>query len=178
MIDTVINTIAEKLNEFLSGFYNRQEVIAEAGVINTPANEEDADKIIISLLSIDRETAMGISNIPKNTQGNAFNLQSPPWYLNLNIVIAAVFSEKRYVDSLKILSESITFLQQNSQVNLPGGQNINIELITLNFQELSNVWSIMGGHYYPSILCKVRMLTFNGNEIKKITGKVTNQQIN
>lgn len=178
MIDITLHIIVEKLNEFLSGFYNRPEIIAEEGVINTPANEEEGDKIILSLLSIERETAMGINSAYKNTGGNTFNRQSPPWHINLNIVIAAVFSEKRYADSLKILSDSLSFLQQNSPIDLPGGQKITIELLTLSFQELSNVWSMLGGHYYPSVVCKVRMLTFDGNEIRTTTSKVKDTHIN
>lgn len=177
MIHTLLCTIADRMNEFLLSYYERSEVMAEAGIIDAASNEEQADKIVLSLLSIERETAMGINNAYKNTS-SALVRQSPPWHLNINIMIAAVFTSQRYIESLKILSDCISFLQQNSIIQLPDGQKITLEPVTLTPQELSNAWSILGGHYYPSVLCKARMLTFDGSEIRKTSRRVTSEKVN
>ena len=80
-------------------------------------------------------------------------------------MVAAVFSSKRYLESIQILSDSISFLQQNSILKLPDQGTITLEPVTISMQELSNIWSILGGHYYPSILCKARIISFDGTEI-------------
>ena len=162
MIHVLINTLAEKMNEFLSSYYERAEIIVEAGSIDATPNEDQSDKIILSIVNIERETAMGIS--------------AP--YRNTNIMVAAVFSSKRYLESIQILSDSISFLQQNSILKLPDQGIITLEPITISMQELSNIWSILGGHYYPSILCKARIISFDGTEIKDIKQRISSQKIN
>lgn len=177
MIHTLLCTIADRMNEFLLSHYERAEVMVEAGMIDAASNEEQTDKVILSLLSIERETTMGINNTYKNSS-SVLSRQSPPWHLNLNIMVAAVFSPAKYMESLQILSDCISFLQQNSALQLPDGQKITLEPVTLTTQELSNTWSILGGHYYPSILCKARMLTFDGSEIRATNRRVTSEKVN
>ena len=46
MIHVLINTLAEKMNEFLSSYYERAEIIVEAGSIDATPNEDQSDKII------------------------------------------------------------------------------------------------------------------------------------
>lgn len=50
MIHVLINTLAEKMNEFLSSYYERAEIIVEAGSIDATPNEDQSDKIILSIL--------------------------------------------------------------------------------------------------------------------------------
>ena len=57
MIHVLINTLAEKMNEFLSSYYERAEIIVEAGSIDATPNEDQSDKIILSIVNIERETA-------------------------------------------------------------------------------------------------------------------------
>ena len=86
MIHVLINTLAEKMNEFLSSYYERAEIIVEAGSIDATPNEDQSDKIILSIVNIERETAMGISAPYRNTKNNTFQQTSPPWYLNIYIM--------------------------------------------------------------------------------------------
>lgn len=177
MIHTLLTTLADRMNEYLLSYYERAEVMVEVGAIDAASNDEQTDKIVISLFNIERETAMGISGSYK-TSVSTFSHQTPPWHLNLNIMVAAVFSPQRYMESLKVLSVCISFLQQNSVLLLPEGQKTTIEPVTLSTQELSNAWSILGGHYYPSILCKARMLTYDGNEIKHTGSIISSEKLN
>lgn len=178
MIHVLINTLAEKMNEFLSSYYERAEIIVEAGSIEATPNEDQSDKIILSIVNIERETTMGIAAPYRNTHGNSFQRASPPWHLNIYIMVAAIFTPKRYLESIQILSDSISFLQQNSILYIPGHDTITLEPVTNSMQELSNIWSILGGHYYPSILCKARMISFDGTEIKDIKQRISSQKIN
>lgn len=178
MIHTVLNTLAEKMNEFLTSYYRRAERMVEVGAIEPTTDEESSDKIILSVVNIERETAMGISAAYQKTSSTQLHQKSAPWHLNIQIMVAAVFAPKRYEESLKVLSDCISFLQQESLLYLAEGQKIALEPVTLGIQELSNVWSILGGHYYPSILCKARMVSFDGSEIKQIKPRITESNIN
>lgn len=150
MIHVLINTLAEKMNEFLSSYYERAEIIVEAGSIDATPNEDQSDKIILSIVNIERETAMGISAPYRNTKNNTFQQTSPPWYLNIYIMVAAVFSSKRYLESIQILSDSISFLQQNSILKLPDQGTITLEPVTEsgscdNYRNLSGtgIWAVI-----------------------------------
>lgn len=177
MIHTLLTTLADRMNEFLLSYYERAEIMVEAGTIDATSNDEQADKIIVSLFSIERETAMGIGSSYK-ASASTLSHQAPPWHLNIHIMVAAIFSPQRYMESLKVISDCISFLQQNSVLLLTDGQKITLEPVTLSTQELSNAWSILGGHYYPSILCKARMLTYDGNEIKRTGSRVSREKLN
>lgn len=49
------------------------------------------------------------------------------------------------------------------------GTMLSIEPVNLSFQEQSNLWSIHGGTYYPSILCKIRLLTMDEQEVTDLS---------
>ncbi|WP_370457784.1 Pvc16 family protein [Dysgonomonas sp. 216] len=42
-----------------------------------------------------------------------------------------------------------------------------VEMITPSSQELNNIWTTLGGQYHPSIVCKIRRLSFDAGEISK-----------
>lgn len=89
------------MNDFLSSYYERAEIIVEAGSIEATPAEDQSDKIILSIVNIERETAMGISSPYRKAQGNTFQRTSPPWHLNIYIMVAAIFTPKRYLDPYK-----------------------------------------------------------------------------
>ena len=96
----------------------------------------------------------------------------PAWYLNMDVLFASVFDEKRYAEGLDVLSKVIYFLQQYSVLDLPDGTHYTIEMVTLDMQELTNLWSMSGGRYYPSVLCRVRMLAFESDVIQSTARSV------
>jgi hypothetical protein len=57
------------------------------------------------------------------------------------------------------------------------GITFSIEPINLSFHEQSNLWSICGGTYYPSIICKLRMLTVDEQEIPDLSAVIGNEEL-
>lgn len=169
MVNRVLAAVTEALNEFLGSYYNVPESVAELGGIG---GEDLTNKMVVSLLNVERETVMGITSGYRAGEGNGMAQGAPAWHLNIYFVVAAVFDGKRYGESLKMLSSSIGFLQQNSVFQLDGKQTFTIEPVTMGIQELTNVWSMLGGHYYPSVVCKLRMLTFDGGEVRRTVTRI------
>ena len=170
MIDQILVYITEELNSYLGRYFDNPAGLAKIGILGVEG-ETDENKMVVSLLNIEREGAMG-TTASFHGEGQGFVQKMSPWYLNIYFVVAAVFQDKRYMDSVKMLTTSISYLQQHPVVVLENGQKFAIELVTLSIQELTNVWSILGGKYYPSVVCKVRMLRFEGEEIRKTAGRV------
>jgi hypothetical protein len=51
-----------------------------------------------------------------------------------------------------------------------------IEPVNLSFHELSNLWGIFGGIYYPSVLCRIRTLTVDEQEITDLSGIIMGKE--
>lgn len=109
MIRKILSALASQLEEFLSRFHNRPEGLATAGLIGNSA-EERPNKMVISLLNMERETAGGISSGVRRTEEGYARTQ-PPLLMNMNVMLAAVFDERQYGAALEILSDTLRFLQ-------------------------------------------------------------------
>jgi len=97
--------------------------------------------------------------------------QKPPVYLNLYVLFASNFSSANsgdnYLDGLNLISFVIQFFQhqnvftpENSPAMADAGiEELIFDLRTLSFQDLNNLWGVLGAKYLPSVLYKVRLLT-------------------
>lgn len=62
MIKRVLTYYAERLEEYLSRLHHQPEGLAAVGLIGN-GSEERPNKMVVSLLNVERETAGGISAI-------------------------------------------------------------------------------------------------------------------
>ena len=88
----------------------------------------------------------------------------PPLLLNLNIMLAAVFDERQYAESLSLLSDTMRFIQSVRKFTVEGA-DYTIEVVNISTQDMNNVWTLLGGQYYPSVVCKIRRLSIDGGSI-------------
>lgn len=158
----ILTYYAERLDEYLSRLHHQPEGLAEIGFVGN-SSEEKPNKMVVSLLSIERETSGGIS-APVQRSAEGYTRTSPPLLLNLNVVIAAVYDERRYGESLSVLSDTLRFIQSTPRFAVDG-TDYTIEVVTLSTQDQNNVWTLLGGQYYPSVVCKIRRLTIDAEEI-------------
>lgn len=178
MIHGAFKFISEKLNEHLKGRYNTPEDMV---VVSTMIQAQNGDmneiqnKMVLSLINVERETAMGISAGYSRMSSDLVKKTRPPWHVNLIFVAAAVFSEKQYLQSLKVLSCVLEFFQSQNVFSFSTSETmgkrewrITVESVNIDFQELTNLWSVLGGNYYPSMVGKIRMLTVDSEEIESL----------
>lgn len=171
MIYQVLTCIAEGLNGYLENAYEEAGGLARVGEIGGERGEQEMNRMVVALLNVEREGAMGIGGAYQ-AEGKGFLQKLPPWYLNMYFVVAAVFEGKRYGEGVRMLSDSVSYLQQHPVFVPVSGGKFMIEPVSLSLQELTNVWSILGGRYYPSVVCKVRMLRFEGDEVGRTVSRV------
>lgn len=162
MIKRILTYYAERLDEYLSRLHHQPEGLAETGFVGN-SSEERPNKMVVSLFSIERETSGGIS-APVQRTAEGYTRTSPPLLLNLNVVIAAVYDERRYGESLSVLSDTLRFIQSTPRFAVDG-TDYTIEVVTLSTQDQNNVWTLLGGQYYPSVVCKIRRLAIDAEEI-------------
>ena len=92
----------------------------------------------------------------------------------------------KYLDGLKVISFVTQFFQHQNvftQENSPRLKENNIEelifdLRTLSFQDLNNLWGVLGSKYMPSVLYKVRMLTINEDFVQGVIPVIQKISVN
>lgn len=164
MINKVLTSLSQQIENYVSAFFYQPEGLIEIASISEQG-EEEPNKLIISLLSFERENVQGMTSPVKKGGGNVYGASLPPIYMNMYIAISAAFSNKRYKESLSVLTQTIAFIQATPYFVVSSEGKYTIELVNTSWQDLSNIWSGLGKHYYPSIICKIRRLTFSAEQI-------------
>ncbi|GAB6122665.1 Pvc16 family protein [Dysgonomonas termitidis] len=179
MIARTLSALSFFSSDYLRRTFNVDEdIVCLQPLFNLSRSSPD-NKIHLSLVNVERETAGGIQFNKTSISGSYAQKGAPSWMLNLYIMFAAVFSEKQYEESLQLLSALFAFLQTNSKFTIPQSNiTFNMEPVNLSFNELSNLWSINGSNYFPSVLCKVRVLDIDSEEIKQLQRVVSQKEVN
>ena len=135
------------------------------------STEEHLNKMVVSLLNVERETSGSIS-APVQRTGDGRYARMPPLLLNLNIMLAAVFDGRQYAESLSLLSDTMRFIQSVPKFTVEGA-DYTIEVVNISTQDMNNVWTLLGGQYYPSVVCKIRRLSIDGGSIAVVAERPT-----
>lgn len=175
MIDSALTQVAAQLNEFLGRHANvtydivRVSNLVDQGDKGVPDTD---NKLLLFLVNVEREAYSFKSAAGRGGMGSRFAESNPPLHLNLSVMAAANFSGRHYPDALKFLSNTISFFQRHpvfDHANAPDLDNrierLVLEIENLDTNDLSNLWGILGGKYVPSILYKMRMVTFDAHDV-------------
>jgi hypothetical protein len=168
MLDRTLSFLLAQVNDYLATRYPSKEphvVLSGLSTLEGTAPPEIANRVVMSLVNIEREGAIGSGSEPVRTEGGGFVRTPPPLNLNLYILMSASFGSN-YVEALKLLSAVLGYFQgrpvftaQNAAAFPKGLDRVTIEIVNLNMQELNNLWGNFGAKYLPSVLYKARMLT-------------------
>jgi len=188
MIYNALNTITKKINEYLNLKYSSDSNYLElCNLIDHTGGLAvvDPNKIIATLVNIERETAMGINHRVLDINQGKNALSNPPVYINFYVLFSSVYTGDNYTEGLKFIASIIDFFQTNLIIDHANAPMLNsdiekliFEIVNLDFQSLSQLWGIIGGKYMPSVLYKVRMLSFNPAHIKQDVSTIKQPNIN
>lgn len=162
MLYPAIENIQRILNDGLSPSVS----IANIALLDNGENDQNDADIIISLVNVeevrlarDQQYVVRINGelLPKN----------PPVHLDLSLLFTAY--GPGYANNLQHLQDVIAFFQKQSAFTADdiqeladdGIERLTMEMVTLNLDQLQQLWSMLGGKYRPSILYKMRMLTID-----------------
>ncbi|MDR0368504.1 MAG: DUF4255 domain-containing protein [Bacteroidales bacterium] len=177
MIHLTVATFSELLSNHLKIVFKLNEDIVQVAPLASQDKNVPSNKIHVFLTNIERETGGGIQ-FGQQTSGKLVRSGGISWQLNLYLMIAAVFNEKQYGESLSLMSGVALFLQSHNVFSVKNtSQNVCVEPVNLSFSELSNLWSIFGSMYYPSILCKIRVLDIDSREIKHFAQTIRQKDV-
>jgi hypothetical protein len=182
MIYESLSCLTDEINEH---FRNRLKITEDVAILSGIVNQDGTvaiqgeNKIIITLVNIEKEIT-GKNNGARITGGSLTN-QSPSLNINLDILFSAYFKSSNYTEALRFLSFVIAYFQYKNvftQANTPkldkGIDKLIFEMATLSPEQLNNIWASLGAKYMPSVIYKMRMLTFDESIIKEFRPVVSN----
>ncbi|POY37297.1 hypothetical protein C3K47_05905 [Solitalea longa] len=181
MIFSAVNCIQQELDNYLNGFTVTVDVGNISELVNNIA-DANAD-IIISVINIEENRISRDPDYFKRRDNDIF-LKNPALHLHLTLLFTSLKPSNAYGKSLENLQHVIEFFQKKyvfDHANTPTLdskiEKLIAEMVTLNLQQLNEIWSVLGSKYYPSVVYRVRMVTIDhetedgGNLVKEIETK-------
>ena len=201
MIDKVFSTI---ITDNLTPYFNKKlSPIPPDGIwiypcnaseITDPASHVPNGVLTMSLVNIEEDRFFNSnSTYIRQNQPLKFTSTKPPVYVNLYILFASNALNgtsgkpgENYLDGLNRISYLIQFFQQKNVFNPQnsplladsGIEDLIFDLKTLSFQDLNNLWGVLGSKYLPSALYKVRMLCIKEDYSQDAVPFISNVTIN
>jgi len=201
MINEALKFLRSEVDAYLhlkSGGTNNESLI----VLSNVANGTDSgwaipsQKLGLSLINIEEEKVFKEQQTHFKNQAGIVEEYNPEIKLNIYMLVCSNYinnpgdtGDNKYEQGLKQLSQVITFFQgknvfttENSPAMADTGlKRLVVELYSYTFEQQYNFWSILGAKYLPSVLYKVRVLSFQDNQIQNqnppVTGITVNSQV-
>lgn len=163
MIQAALDIIKKELtsNGVNADLGNISEII---GDINNNAAGSD---VIISLINIEENRISKDPNNFRRSNGGII-LKNPAIHLYLTLLFTSVRKTSAYELALVDLQNVISMFQKkyvfDKSNTTPWNDNIEkliLDMVSLNLQQLHEIWSVLGGRYYPSVVYRMRMVTID-----------------
>ncbi len=181
MIFEALSCVTEEINEyFRSKLKINEEKILLSGIVNQDGTlaVQGENKVLLTLVNVEKDTT-GKSNAG-SAGARTFAHVSPGMNINLYVLFSAYFGSSNYPEALRFLSFIIAYFQNKNVFNksntpkLEGRiEKLIFEMENLGPEKLNNVWTTLGAKYIPSVLYKIRMLTFDDSVIREFRPAVT-----
>jgi len=182
MIQKAIKYIVAAINQHLEDpeVMNEPQVvpgnIAYIDAYQDNSFNQTNNKLIVSVVNIAQESSL--RNIPyrksvANEEGiPRIEEKAPEIWLNVYVLFGANLAD--YEIALKAISDIIGFFQRKhvftpeelgdlagdqleQSIDLPRINRLIFDLYSMGFDELNQLWGMMGGKYIPSVVYKMRM---------------------
>lgn len=183
MIRTALKFIQSELERYIVAreqdpSYSPGQVVDLKSVIkpNGDSNITDTTHVTLMLVGVDEVRREGKRPYYVATSNQEFAKLNPP--LELDLFVLFVANNAAYDTALRDLSDVIAFFQSNPVFDAAHYPALNdsvsdqsakpwqlIERLStsvhsMGFDQMNNLWGILGSRYMPSIAYRVRMLTF------------------
>ncbi|MBL1179234.1 DUF4255 domain-containing protein [Pantanalinema sp. GBBB05] len=165
MLDLALRFLKNELNTYLltQTATDTVEVRLSKLVDETGRYAIDEETLGMTVINIEEDRTFK-AHLPEYAYHNGQHLVlEPDIKLNLYILVAANF--KQYDQALKYISLVLTFFQAHSCFDSSTYADLDrrieklvIELQSLNYEQVNQVWAFIGGKQLPSVIYKVRLV--------------------
>jgi hypothetical protein len=141
-------------------------------------------KVVLTLLKMDEEATL--RNAPNyQIRDGKTEYHNPPVNLNLYLLVSA--NCETYDKSLRSISKTIQFFQGKkvftSTNTVYNRNNVSfdvleqfrfvLDLFTPTFDELNNVWGMLGGRQLPSVIYRIQLIQIEQDKIQSAAEVIT-----
>lgn len=190
MIDQALDFVRIQLDNYLRMKLDPQTSTPFVQLANIAWNDSetaagsagDGSDAFISLINIEEDRISKPQENYVRSKGSII-YKNPKIFLNLYLLFGVNLSD--YTESLKRLSYIIQFFQYRNvftpltSPTLPTGiEELIFDLETLTFQDLNNLWGIMGSKYLPSVIYKMRLITISEDFAQGQAGLIMEVAVN
>ena len=172
MINEIFDTIQKVLNAHIQNQFTLSEDIVVVNSLNDQNGSPMAsneNKVVITLVNIHEESNHRYYG--ENPKGGT--QIGSPMHLNLYILCTVNFND--YNESLKLLSAVIEYFSAHPMLNhqncsnLPNAiERISFEMESLNREEVSQLYAVLGANYRPSVSYKIRSVSIGKKELNQL----------
>jgi hypothetical protein len=181
MVSEALNTIVALINNYiLPGHTDEPVVLANISKVNDgdEFTQSMRDKLVLSIVNVEEDK---VAKSPENfiKENSLIRYKNPAIHINLTVLFAATHDD--YTTALRQLEKIIRFFQiknvftpENTpaldQANTVNGffiEKIIFDWVNLNLEQVHQLWTTLGGHYMPSVVFRLRMITIDENIIQR-----------
>jgi len=186
MIHQLVADIVKEINNYIKIKTDTADCVLQSTLLKQDGTISDgiSGKVVLSLVNIEEDRISREIDFNRKTEEGKIEKLVSPVKLNLYLLFSANYPTD-YNEALKMLSYVIGFFQKRnrfSNTNTPGlkpeFQTINIEIVSLNFEQQNHLWGAMGAKYIPSVLYKLRLIEITDDEIRGSDEPITQIHIN
>ena len=193
MLKTALEFLKDELNLYVKrkdpvNFGNADTVTLSSlmkpdGTTAITIGDTEPSKIVITLINLE-EDRIAEANIYRKV-ADKIQVINPP--ININAFVLFSVYVTNYPTALRLLSYIISFFQANTvfdnsqypQLNLNAAkpwEQIDKMLVTMHsttFEQQNNLWAALGAKYVPSVIYKIRTISFTDFEPKMEAPPIT-----
>jgi hypothetical protein len=200
MVFQVMELIRRNLNTFLSSGTSAapERVILGNIAYATPDNTttplvDESAQVYMSLVNVEEEQTLKNLQSLRQTEVRPLAYVNPPMFVNLYVLFTA--NHKDYNVAIENLSQILFFFQGNRAFSLATTPvastgvfatieeienriKVNVDLMSLTFEQVNHLWGSLGGKQMPFLLYKVRQVEIDANRMLRGGGVIEEIQIN
>lgn len=200
MLYQAMELIRQNLNAFIAEYIplaKPEPVVLGNIAFSTPDNPstsvDESAQIYMSLVNVEEEQSLKNQDSVRQSEIRPLAYVNPPIYINLFLLFSA--NHKDYTMAIKHLGLVLLFFQGNRCFSIartpvaatgvfaaPGEEEnkivINVELMSLTFEQVNHLWGSLGGKQQPFVLFKVRQVEIDANRMLQGGGVITEIKIN
>lgn len=181
MIDKALDFLTKEIDSYLT--LQAGPPVSGAWIVLSNVATESGnwaipnDTLGLSLINIEEERVFKDQNTTFRDESGKVQYYNPELKLNLYVLVTARFVNAdgaggsnaglQYMEGLNRLSHVISMFQGKNVFtpdNSPGLyaplQKLVVELYSYSFEQQYNFWAVIGAKYLPSVLYRVRLVTF------------------
>jgi hypothetical protein len=191
MIDHALIIVRNELDAHLTASGNSTHAeLGNVGEICQPGAQL-RDKVLLSVVNLQEERTL--KNTPAHVRDDVqmrVRYENPPTFLNLAVLVTATHTD--YINALRALSRALLFFQHRnvlthdnvapnsiSQDAPPRDADrltefkLIFNLWSPTFEEVNDMWGMLGGKQFPFALYSMRMLELKFRAIQRESGLIT-----